>query len=253
VINNAGSPTAAERARSIVASAATLRVTTESGPVDLIGSHLDPGDGTVLIAAAGSALAAEMRSAAEALEKTRTQSPGDLPELVASVELADLSPVPTRSRVRARLRLSGWLRSVGTGASDDRELLCMEPAEVLLDDRGELIDVEPEDFAAARPDPLAAAEADLLSHLQASHGQEIAALTRLVPPAALHGVVRVLPLALDRCGLVLRAERVRDFSDVRLPFRTPVTDLASAQVAFRDLVELSRQVPRRPSFGPQRR
>lgn len=51
-------------------------------------------------------------------------------------------------------------------------------------------------------------------------------LTRLVDPDSLHGAVRVRPLAVDRHGLTLRVERVRDHGDVRLPFHAPADEIA---------------------------
>ncbi len=45
-------------------------------------------------------------------------------------------------------------------------------------------------------------------------------------PDSLHGAVRVRPLAVDRHGLTLRIERVRDHGDVRLPFHAPADEIA---------------------------
>ena len=86
--------------------------------------------------------------------------------------------------------------------------------------------VDLDEFAAAEPDPLALAEAHLLTHLADCHADAVERLTRLVDPASLHGAVRVQPLAVDRHGLTLRIERARAHGDVRLPFHAPADDVA---------------------------
>lgn len=68
----------------------------------------------------------------------------------------------------------------------------------------------------------------MLLHMADRHRDAVDALTRLVDPAALHGVVRVHPLALDRHGLTLRLEHPRTHRDVRLPFPAPLADAAEA-------------------------
>jgi hypothetical protein len=83
-----------------------------------------------------------------------------------------------------------------------------------------------EEFAAAAPDPLATAEARLLTHLADCHGDAVERLTRLVDAGSLYGAVRVRPLAVDRHGLTLRIERVRSHGDVRLPFHAPADTVA---------------------------
>ncbi|MET9972829.1 DUF2470 domain-containing protein, partial [Streptomyces sp. NPDC006356] len=78
----------------------------------------------------------------------------------------------------------------------------------------------------AAPDPLATAEARLLTHLADCHPDAVERLTRLVDPDSLHGAVRVQPLAVDRHGLTLRIERARSDGDVRLPFHRPADGVA---------------------------
>jgi hypothetical protein len=244
-------PTVAEQARSVVVTATTVRVTTDGGVVDLLGSHADPGDGGVLLAPGGSRLADEMAASVSAAGAAAYAA-----ELPARLEFTDVVPVAARQRIRGRLEITGWLTPTEPAPVDrcPEPMLRLEPVEILLRTDEEDVEIEPEDFAAARPDPLAACEASILSHLQAEHTAEIALLTRLVPPATLHGVVRVLPLTLDRHGVVLRAERARDWTDLRLPFSAPVADLAGAQAAFRALVDAAATCPRRPlSFGPTTR
>jgi len=137
----------------------------------------------------------------------------------AVLEFADVAPVPVRDRVRARLWLAGWF-SVRDGH------LAFRPTRVVLRQRSGALVVDAGEFAAAAPDPLAAAEARLLTHLADCHADAVERLTRLVDPGSLHGAVRVRPLAVDRHGLTLRIERVRSGGDVRLPFHTPADDVS---------------------------
>jgi hypothetical protein len=85
--------------------------------------------------------------------------------------------------------------------------------------------VDRDEYARAEPDPLATAEARLLTHLADAHPDAVERLTRLVEPDSLHGAVRVQPLAVDRHALTLRIERSRGHGDVRLPFHRPADDL----------------------------
>jgi hypothetical protein len=97
---------------------------------------------------------------------------------------------------------------------------------VVLRRAGGAVLLEPDEFTAARPDPLATAEARLLTHLADAHPDAVQRLTRLVRPESLHAATRVLPLAVDRHGLTLRIERTRAHGDVRLSFHRPADDLA---------------------------
>ncbi|MFI2644039.1 DUF2470 domain-containing protein [Streptomyces sp. NPDC018610] len=200
-------PGAAQRARSVLAVAWSCTVSAEGRPEEFTGAHSVTGDGRVLLRAPeDSALAAT------ALLAPR----GEMPALL---EFADVAPVPLRSRIRARLRLAGRF----TRAGDD---LLFQPLRVVLRRPPGAVVVDPADFTAAAPDPLATAEARLLTHLADAHPDAVERLTRLVGPDSLHGAVRVRPLAVDRHGLTLRVERARTDGDVRLPFHAPADDVA---------------------------
>ncbi|MDT5043865.1 MAG: hypothetical protein QOE51_4850 [Actinoplanes sp.] len=96
----------------------------------------------------------------------------------------------------------------------------MHVAEVRHERDGILVEIDPDDFAAARPDPLHRIEFDLLADLGDHHVDELGAyLRRRLGPAAAPGdepkVVR-----LDRYGFVVRlGERL-----ARLAFPRPVAD-----------------------------
>ncbi|MDG4862337.1 DUF2470 domain-containing protein, partial [Streptomyces sp. T-3] len=137
--------------------------------------------------------------------------------LAAYAELTDVAPVAVRDRVRARLALSGRLTLAGP------DTLIFRPARVALADGGDVRAVDAAEVAEAAPDPLAAHEAELLSHLEAGHAETLAALARLVPEQLLAGVLHIRPIRLDRKGLVLRLEGLDTHDDVRLPFATEAT------------------------------
>jgi hypothetical protein len=159
------------------------------------------------------------------------------------VEVAEAAAVPVRSRILARLRVAG--RAVG--AADGAGQVSVRPAAVTLEESGITAAVDVAAFDAARPDPLGCFEASFLSHLDAAHPDAVAALTRLVDPRRLYGVVRVWPLRLDRFGVVLRLEHLRRDQDVRLPFADPAVTADEARAGLHALVEAGRR--RRPCQG----
>jgi hypothetical protein len=200
-------PSAAERARSVLAAAWSCAVTAEGGREELVGAHTVAGDGRLFLHVPEDS----------ALLTAAICAPRGEPSAV--LEFADVAPVPVRNRIRARLWLAGWF------VPEDGHLAFQATRVVLRLPSGAVV-VDLDDFAAAEPDPLASAEAGLLTHLADCHGDAVERLTRLVEPDSLHGVVRVQPLAVDRHGLTLRIERTRGHGDVRLPFHTPADDVA---------------------------
>jgi hypothetical protein len=103
---------------------------------------------------------------------------------------------------------------------DTQVLHRMDVAEVRYERNGVLVDVDPDDYALASPDPLSAIEFDLIADLSDHHVEEMAGyVRRQLGPAARPGddprVVR-----LDRYGFVVRlGERL-----ARLSFPRPVAD-----------------------------
>lgn len=181
-------PAPAERVRTILERAATVRLT-----------WLDPEQGQpresvtiggVLLAAAD----------------TRATRP-------VLVEVADAAPLPVPDRIRARVRLHGQALPAAPGTP-----VRVRPESVQLRDvDGEHL-LAPADVLAATPDPLATSEGSLLSHLDTAHRSFLDAITGLVRAECLQGVVRVWPLELDRAGIVLRLAYARGHQDVRLGF-----------------------------------
>lgn len=195
-------PAAAERARSVLAAAWSCAVTAEGGREEFVGAHTVADDGRVLLQVPEDS----------ALLAAAICAPRGEPSAV--LEFADVAPVPVRNRIRARLWLAGWF-------VPEDEHLAFRPTRVVLRPPSGAVVVDLDEFAAAEPDPLALAEAQLLTHLADCHSDAVERLTRLVEPDSLHGAVRVQPLAVDRHGLTLRIERARAHGDVRLPFHTP--------------------------------
>lgn len=224
-------PTSAERVVTLLAAADSLTVTTGEHRYSLAGLHsLDAIGRLLLWAPARSCLV------------TQILAVGDVE---ARIEITDVAAVAARDRVRARVTAHGWL-------SLDHADPCLGTQEVVLEiERATLTEsclaatVRPADLAAADVDPLAVREADLLLHLADAHAGAVDLLTRLVDPAVLQAATRVLPLAIDRYGIVLRVERRRGHRDVRLPFGARAATAAEAQRAFAALLATAARPVRR--------
>ncbi|MDH6135607.1 hypothetical protein P3T37_005023 [Kitasatospora sp. MAA4] len=213
-------PTDAEQVRSILHAATSLTVTTDAGRHELYGSRLltfGPGPrrgldhGMRLAVPAGSRLADEASAAAAGVP--------------ALLEWTDVAPTAVRARIRGRLRLAARLGRPEPAASDDLTSVLLEPSHALLGTSCGDSPVDLHAIARAEADPLAAHEAALLTHLTDDHEDYVAALSRLVDAHLLVGVTRVLPLAVDRHGLVLRLEYLHAHRDVRLLFDEPLLDV----------------------------
>ncbi|MGY1716487.1 DUF2470 domain-containing protein [Geodermatophilus sp. SYSU D01106] len=227
-------PPPAERARTVAARPSAALHAVGLGAVELsLAATTASGQVYVVVPAAGR-LATALR-----------ESPlGDLP---ARLTVTDRSPFPLQHPVRGQVELSGWLTPVHPAGvqpalldlADVRPsdalldvglralLVRLDLAEVVLTDGGATTEVDPDDFAAARPDPLAAAEAGLA----AEHG---AALTRLLARVQAWAGPRddVRLLGLDRHGVRFRVEARRSCYDLRVPFREPVSDGAGVGAAL---------------------
>ncbi|WP_433083176.1 DUF2470 domain-containing protein [Dactylosporangium sp. CA-052675] len=240
-------PTPAERLRSLLAAAGSLTLHVPGRRCDLVGAHRVEG-GRILLdvppdafAAYDSAAALAADDSAAALAADDSAAALQVDDSAAVLELTDVAPTSVRSRVRARATFGGWLGVHPAGG------LALDLAEATLQDpaygRDAEITVDPDEFAAAEPDPLAHVEADLLCHLSDAHPDAVDRLARLVPPHHLHGVKRVVPVRLDRYGVVLRLEFAGRARDVRLPFPTPLNRPEEAGDRMRELYALARCCP----------
>lgn len=226
----------AERARTVVATASTLRV--HAGTVSLdVHRHAVVPDGTVLFAA-----------------------PPDLAGSLAGTATAtaiDVATVPQADRVRGRVTLVGpvheatgplpvGLREHLTGSEQpvpSTRVLRLVPARIGLTWNCERAVGEPETqrvevdaYRAAAVDPLLGYEAEWLPHLQADHPGVLAAIAthELGVPVP---VQDVRALAIDRYGLVLRVTDDGCRRDLRIAFDRTVTCGCDVREAFGAMLE----------------
>ncbi|MEE1929068.1 DUF2470 domain-containing protein [Streptomyces sp. TRM 70351] len=207
-------------------------------------------DGDVFLLVSGDSCAA----------RAATYARGD--DVVAVMDLTDVAPVAVPHRIRGRAQIGGWLTAVpGAELPGIRTLLAgrlpsapapdapgqvllrLEVGEATVEDLWGTAQVEPEEFAAARPDPLAAHEADLLQHLAAAHGEQVHGLCALLGERAETCAtgLRAVPLALDRHGLRVRycppAGGEGETFDVHFPFPDPAEDVVRLRQAMHRLFD----------------
>ena len=171
-------------------------------------------------------------------------------DLAAKITVTSRSTRPLRNPLRARLELAGWL--VPVPAEDEADLvlafaavrpddvlldvgltatlLRLDVAEVLLHEGGGCTEIAPEDYAAARPDPLGAAEDDLVGE----HAGLLAELCARVQAWAGDDAVHLL--GLDRHGVLFRVEPRTGCYDLRTPFPAPLTSTGELSGAIRTLL-----------------
>jgi hypothetical protein len=240
-VREARTADAAERARTVATRPAASVQALGLGTSRLLAAAtLEDGRVLVVVPRSGG-LAAAVREAPE----------GDLP---AKVAVTSRSAQPLRNPLRARLELAGWLTPVP--AEDEAELvlafaavrpddvlldvglsatlLRLDLAEALLHEGGSWTEVTPEDYAAARPDPLGAAEDDLV----AEHAVLLAELCARVQAWAGDDPVHLL--GLDRHGVLFRVEPRTGCYDLRTPFPAPLTSTGELPAAVRSLLTCTR-------------
>jgi hypothetical protein len=232
-------PNWAERARTVLAAAASASVLWDGGRVDLLGCHHDDPLGDVILT---------LESTSALVRAVREAVGGDL---AVTIELTELCAVSARERVRARVTLAGrmsepYVNSLANPADSSASLL-IRITDIRVDD-GEEHQVSLADYRAGEPDPLHLGAAEQLQHLAAHHPDAITTLSRLCDREVMIGVTRILPIALDRYGIVLRVERVRDHGDVRLPFQSRIDTGTEAATQIRQL--LAQGARRRPCGKP---
>lgn len=160
-----------------------------------------------------------------------------------TVELADPAPLPVRDRIRARVRVNG------TAAFDvhTEGLLRIHPYAVELEVEGRRMPIDAAELAVTPPDPFAEAEGTFLSHLAECHPAALDALRRRLPAELQRA--RVVPVALDRFGIVLRAEHAESHRDVAIDFAAPVGPAGDLRTALQALLLSSPPAPRRRPRG----
>ncbi|MFP1624579.1 DUF2470 domain-containing protein [Streptomyces sp. 5K101] len=217
--------TAAERVRSVLARAVSLSLTTDRQTDDLIGMHsVDVNGRVTLHPQADSPLRAQVAAAPHG-------------SLAALLEFTDIAPTALRERVRARVTISGRL---APAEPQEGDALRLDLARVTLRTAAGTQDVGLDEFALAEPDPLAVEEAAMLTHLADAHEDMVADLVVLAGSRLPHGVLRVMPLAVDRHGITLRCEYREGHCDLRLLFPATARDAAEAGEQVRRLLTAPR-------------
>lgn len=254
-----GGPTPAERARTLAYGMADGVLVAPGVPYAPVPAHTTDLDGRPLL----------LLPASSPIVAALAGEPDDLP---ATLRISDVAPVPLPDRVRGRAWLHGWLTAIPAselraaalrlsrphprpelldlgapvppqrtaGDADEGSewtIVALEVAQVEIDDAWGSATLEPEEYAAAAPDPFVAVEAGMLTHLDSCHRAELTGLLPESVPAEAREDVR--PLALDRHGLWLRCRMpCADGSvscDLRLPFPEPVRDIHGLRDAYRTL------------------
>lgn len=249
-------PSAAERARTIAygVAGATLAVLGMDEELTVAAHATDEGGVPLLLMPTSSPLVRTLR---------------EEPDLPATLCVTDLAPVPLADRVRGTAWLHGWvsevpldrrreaavrisrlhprtdLLDIGARIPAEQEwtVLCLDVAEVEVDDLWGEGTAEPEEYAAARPDPFVAVEGGMVAHLDAEHKPELVGLFK-----SRFGQVSPQPIVravgLDRHGLRVRCTSPASGGpapfDLRFDFPAPVRDIAGMRCAYRKLFGFAR-------------
>lgn len=236
--------------RSALSAATSLRLRHGDAAVDLIESHAVLPDGTVI-------LAVDAMSPTGGLLVAARGRHGEV-----QLDVTQLVPVAVRSRVRARVRVTGTAHRFDPASLESCDadtvmslldlppvaLWAVEPVEVAVTSGDDEAVVSGSTYRATCPDPLATVEATHLEHLIRHHRDAVDQLTTLVNPELTAKATRVVPVAVDADGVVLRAEGPDGHLDVRLPFAHRATSSASLVEGLRAL--LAKAAPRRPIRSP---
>ncbi|MFJ2295411.1 DUF2470 domain-containing protein [Streptomyces sp. NPDC087894] len=176
-------------------------------------------------------------------EPSEAGSPQPGPRIPVRLEFTDIAPTPVRDRTRARVTVTGLLSA--PYSTDAAESTCMEFGQAVFEDHRGRAFVTLDTLQDTVPDPIARSEASMLTHLVDDHEELVPLLLRLVQPQPEKGVTRVLPLAMDRYGVMLRLEYPRTHRDVRLPFAKPVARLDQAGPQIHALLAAARRASHR--------
>jgi hypothetical protein len=221
-------PTHAEVARTLAAGhlPAVAHIACRTGPLPV--RHVIDAQGRVLLLSpTDGAFAAALRPQPGTTDTAMVLDITDVPPVAGSPALGRVWVSGWATRLDgdearraaldyAEIDASGDLLDVG----ESKVLHRLDVAEVRYERNDKLVDVDPDDFAAATPDPLRQIEFDLIADLAEHHLAEMSAYVRrqlgpAVQPASEPRVVRM-----DRYGFLVRL----DDKLARLAFPRPVTD-----------------------------
>ncbi len=176
---------------------------------------------------------------------------------------SSLTPASVADRVRAAIRMIGWLREVSEtertsaasllaergidAAPPGMSLMCLDVAEVsVIDGRGHC-DVDLDDYNDARPDMIADYETLIIGALTSDHLVEVALLGRLASYVVEAPCANAIVVGVDRFGVRVRVDVIYDMNttqsvDVHLPFASPLQHSGQVSGAIASLVENARHV-----------
>lgn len=228
---------AAERARTLAATQSDVTLVRPGAPPIVPTAHQLDQTGSPLLLLPN---AAEAADGPAVLEYVDVGPVAVLPRLRGRAWLAGwLEPVTAAERAGAALTLAEHSPALAVAAADHATcLLRLRISEVAVASDGGTTLVEPAAYHAAREDPLARIEAELVGHLDRAHRAELAVICQRIGGRAGALADTVRPIALDRFGLRLRlgGQQTGRF-DLRLEFPEPVHSPADLRAAFRHLLD----------------
>lgn len=131
---------------------------------------------------------------------------------------------------------------------DASTLLRVTVAQVRLD--GEPVD--PDAYARAIADPLAAGSDEVVAHLVCAHPEQVLQLAHLLEPDLVRGAQAVAPIRVDRFGLTFRVETMAGSQLTRLNFPAALRGPAELPAAMREFHRRAAQVTDCPFTGEPR-
>lgn len=228
-------PSPAERARTAMWISPTLEIAAAGGVVATVAAHVTDDSGRPM-------LTVDRRSPlAELLAGMR----GPVPMVVHA---AALRPIQGPDRVRTRVELRGFLTIVRRPAEHIAAALRwastrtaerppFKPGCLML--RGEVLainidglQVDPDAYAAAAPDPLVDHETAILEELLRNRTADIIEICGLLEPELLAEATEIAPSGLDRHGLTVWLSGPERVCEIRLPFAMPVDRLHDLPAAM---------------------
>ena len=221
-------PSSAEIARTLAAGHLPAVAHIACGPGPLPVRHVTDAHGRVLLLARrDGAFAAAVRPRPDADDTATVLDITDVPPMADSpaagrvwvsgwVSALDGDEARAAALDYADVDASGDLLDVGDGQVLHR----MDVADVRIERSGSLADVDPDEFAAASPDPLRRIEFDLIADLADHHRAQVGAYVRRRLGSAAQPVAEPRVVRMDRYGFVVRL----DDRLARLAFPRPVTD-----------------------------
>jgi hypothetical protein len=221
-------PTPAEVARTLAAGHLPAVAYIACRPGQLPVRHVSDANGGVLLL-----------SPRDGAFATAARPPESTDDTAMVLDISDVPPM-AGSPSLGRVWVSGWVRPLGgdearqaaldyadVDASGDlldvgagQVLHRMEVAEVRHERHEKLVDIDPDEYAAASPDPLSRIEFDLIADLADHHRDEMSAYVRRQLGSTFQPRDEPRVVRMDRYGFVVRL----DEKLARLSFPRPVTD-----------------------------